>query len=163
MKKYYLHKQIGTLLLALFFIPCYGQVVGNNFRCGIRDKAGNLWFGTIGAGVFRYDAVSAEFTNFTKQDGLNDNNVESVFEDKAGNLWFGTEHGVSRFDGKSFTDISTKVGLGQFNINYFLEDRSGNIWIASDGWGVFRYNPVSGAIANFKKDDGFGSNLFNVF
>ena len=115
MKKYYLHKHICNLLLLIVFIPSYGQADGNMFRCGIRDKAGNLWFGTIGAGVYRYDAASDGFSNFTKQDGLNSNHIESVFEDKAGNLWFGTTGGgLSRYapsanlrtGSKSFTNFT---------------------------------------------------------
>jgi ligand-binding sensor domain-containing protein len=112
----------------------------------------------MGNGVYRYDAVTGKFTNFTKQDGLNDNNIESISEDKAGNLWFSTEHGVCRYDGKSFTDISAKEGLFKFDINCIFEDRIGNIWIGSNGWGVCRYNPVSGAVTNFTKEQGLGSN-----
>ena len=78
----------------------------------------------MGAGVYRYDAFSGKFTNFTKQDGLNDNNIESVFEDKAGNLWFGTNNGACRYDGKRFTDVTTKEGLCKFDINCILEDRN---------------------------------------
>ena len=158
MKKHYLHKQICTLLLFIVFIPCYGQVDGNMFRCSLRDKSGNLWFGTIGKGVYRYDAVSGGFTNFTKQDGLNSNSIESVYEDKAGNFWFGTEFGVCRYDGKSFTDITKKEGLCKFDINCIVEDRSGNIWIGSNGRGVCRYNPISGSVTNFTKEQGLGSN-----
>jgi ligand-binding sensor domain-containing protein len=167
MKKYYINIQICTLLLLILFIPCYGQVSEYMFRCSLRDKAGNLWFGTTGAGVYRYDAASDKSTHFTKEDGLNDNNIESVFEDKAGNLWFGTDNGVCRYDarlndsvgqGKSFTDITTKEGLCKFDINCIAEDRIGNIWIGSNGWGVCRYNPVSGAVTNFTKEQGLGSN-----
>src|SRR5205085_5175757 len=117
MRKCYLLKQICSLLLLIFITPCYGQTNGYLFRCALRDKVGNLWFGTSGDGVYRYDAVSGKFSHFTKQDGLNDNSVGSIFEDKAGNLWFSTNNGVSRYDGKFFTDITAKAGLGNFNIN----------------------------------------------
>ena len=58
---------------------------------GFRDKTGNLWFGTYGGGVSRYDGKS--FTNFTTAQGLANNNVYSITEDKTGNLWFGTDGG----------------------------------------------------------------------
>ena len=176
MRKYFLLGQICSLLLLISSTACFGQANGYFFRCSIRDKAGNLWFGNYGAGVYRYDAVSRGFTNFTKQDGLSDNNIESVYEDKTGNIWFGTENGVCRFDpttlvsGKSlpagqsgFTDFSTKEGLSRFHVNCILEDRVGNIWIGSDGWGVFRYNPAADkaggkSVTNFTKEQGLGSN-----
>jgi ligand-binding sensor domain-containing protein len=151
--------QICVLLLLIFITPCYGQTDGYFFRCGIRDKAGNLWFGTTGAGVYRYDAATGVRTNFTKQHGLNDNNIESVFEDKAGNLWFGSENGACRYDGKSFTDMTTKVGLCiKYYVNCILEDRHGNFWFGTNGYGVCRYNPVTGAVTNFTKEQGLGSN-----
>ena len=92
-----------------------------------RDKSGNLWFGTQGGGVSRYDGKS--FTNFTTAQGLANNVVSSICEDKSGNLWFGTQGGgVSRYDGncealtntnkknkkdvsKSFTNFTTAQGL----------------------------------------------------
>jgi hypothetical protein len=57
------------------------------------DKSGNLWFGTYGGGVSRYDGKS--FTNFTTDHGLANNSIPSITEDKSGNLWFGTEEGLS--------------------------------------------------------------------
>ena len=158
MKKHLLHKYICSLLLSIFIIPCYGQTDRNMFRYGMRDKAGNLWFSRPGIGVYRYNPASDTFTGFTKEDGLNDNNVESILEDHAGNLWFSTEYGVCRYDGKSFTDLSKKEGMCKYDINCVLEDRNGNIWIGTNGWGVSRYNPATDAVTNFTKEQGLGSN-----
>lgn len=165
MRKYYLLGKICTLLLLIFITPCYGQTDGYMFRSSIKDKAGNLWFSNMGNGVYRCDAISGKFSHFTKQDGLNDNNIESIFEDKAGNIWFATDYGVCRYDpsaslktgSKSFTDITAKAGLCNLNVNCVSEDMAGNIWIGSNGWGVCRYNPVSGAVTNFTKEQGLGS------
>ena len=68
------------------------------------DKTGNLWFGTIDAGAWRYDGKS--LTNFTVKDGLGSNAIWTIYKDKAGNLWFGTDGGgVCKYDGKSFIDF----------------------------------------------------------
>lgn len=65
------------------------------------DKAGNLWFGTIDAGAWRYDGKT--LTNFTVKDGLGSNAIWTIYKDKTGALWFGTDGGgVSKFDGRSF-------------------------------------------------------------
>ena len=65
------------------------QGLANNIVLSItEDKTGNLWFGTEGGGVSRYDGKS--FVNFTTAQGLANNNVLSITEDKTGNLWFGT-------------------------------------------------------------------------
>ncbi|MCC6182793.1 MAG: hypothetical protein IT237_13280, partial [Bacteroidia bacterium] len=74
--------------------------------CSMMDKNGNLWFGTFGGGVSRYDGKS--FTNYSTAQGLANNVVRSITEDKSGNLCFGTYGGgVRRYDGKSFTNYST--------------------------------------------------------
>ncbi|HUN66327.1 MAG TPA: two-component regulator propeller domain-containing protein [Bacteroidota bacterium] len=71
------------------------------------DNAGNLWFGTIDAGVWRYDGKSLR--NFTVEDGLTSNAVWSIYKDSSGALWFGTDGGgVCRFDGKKFVNFTKK-------------------------------------------------------
>lgn len=152
------YKHCIAILLFILTIPCFGQINDEMFRCSAKDKSGDLWFGTMGAGVYRYDHLTDRFTNFTKHDGLNDNNVDCVFEDRSGKIWFGTDYGVSCYDGKSFSDMTSKKGLCKFNINCIMEDRAGNIWIGSNGWGVCKYNPVSGEITNYTKEQGLGSN-----
>ncbi len=78
-----------------------------DFRCGMRDKKGRLWFGTYWKGVYRYDGNS--FTNFTEKDGLQNNKVLSILEDNDGNIWLGTDEGVCRYDGRTFTNIPVSI------------------------------------------------------
>lgn len=66
-----------------------------------QDDQGDMWFGTIDAGVWRYDGTS--LTNYTVKDGLPDNSIECIYKDKRGTLWFGTAGGgVCFFDGSVF-------------------------------------------------------------
>ena len=46
---------------------------------GYRDSTGNLWFGTDGGGVSKFDGKS--FTNFTKTNGLAGNSVMCIQQD----------------------------------------------------------------------------------
>jgi len=65
------------------------------------DGKGNIWFGDRDAGIWKYDGV--KMTNYTKKDGLTNDNALSIFEDDKGELWFGMEDGsVYEFDGKTF-------------------------------------------------------------
>jgi ligand-binding sensor domain-containing protein len=132
MTKYCIHQPINFLLFVLIFLgSCKGQnksqiesvnptkiitsgnpkmirTQGTNYTqvgCRFQDKAGNLWFGTLNEGVYRYDGKN--FKNFTDKDGLVNNEVWFVLEDKNGNLWIGTRgFGLSRYDGKTFTTVS---------------------------------------------------------
>jgi ligand-binding sensor domain-containing protein len=111
-----------------------------NVNNSLQDKAGNLWFGTTGEGVYRYDGK--EFIQFTEKDGLSDNKVFSILEDKSGNIWFGTDNGVSRYDGKTISKIpftfTEVIGLGttiqQTGDNAvwsMFQDKSGIIWFGT--------------------------------
>jgi ligand-binding sensor domain-containing protein/serine phosphatase RsbU (regulator of sigma subunit) len=107
--------------------------------CAFTDKVGNLWFGTWGGGLSRYDGKS--FTNFTTAQGLANNGVRCITEDKAGNLWFGTYGGgVSCYDGKSFTNFTSAQGLANNRVMSIKEDKTGNIWLGTEGGGVSRYD-----------------------
>ncbi|MBK9452944.1 MAG: hypothetical protein IPN95_26690 [Bacteroidetes bacterium] len=65
------------------------------------DKDGNIWFGTIDAGVWRWDGTT--LTNFTQQHGLDSDAIEVIYLDQKGNLLFGTDGGgVFVFDGNGF-------------------------------------------------------------
>lgn len=97
----------------------------------LEDSKGNIWFGTIGAGVYRYDGNS--FANFTKLDGLVDDRVTCIYEDSKGIIWFGTTGGVSCYDGKSFKNFTTADGLTDNDVNSIVEDSSGKFWFGTRG------------------------------
>lgn len=71
------------------------------------DNKGNLWIGTVDAGVWRYDGKI--LTNYTTKDGLTSNAVNTIYKDKKGELWFGTDTaGMCKFNGFSFTKFVVK-------------------------------------------------------
>jgi ligand-binding sensor domain-containing protein len=126
----------------------------DNVWCGLQDKAGNLWFGTTGEGVYRYDGKL--FFNYAMKDGLSSNAVWSILEDNDGNIWFGTTDGICRYDGKNIIPISIPFSIRPEinNNNYYnsqstkntvwsmLQDKSGKIWFGT-GDGVYCYNGVN--------------------
>ena len=67
-------------------------LVSQYIRSIFQDSKGNLWFGTIGEGVVRYDERT--LTYFSYPDGFNNSTVYAINEDKNGNLWFGTASGA---------------------------------------------------------------------
>lgn len=104
------------------------------------DFWGNLWFGTHGGGVTRYDGKY--FTHFTEKEGLAGNSVFSILQSKDKKLWFGTfGKGLSIFDGTSFKNISTKNGFPSDNIYSIIEDSKGTVWVGTDGGGLVQIDP----------------------
>lgn len=68
------------------------------------DNNGNIWVGTVDSGVWKYDGNS--LTNYTSENGLTSNAVNTIYKDKSGELWFGTDaNGICKFNGKSFTEF----------------------------------------------------------
>lgn len=131
-------------------------LVSQYVRSIFQDSKDNLWFGTIGDGVVKYDVKT--LTYFSNPDGFYSQTVYAINEDKDGNMWFGTDQGVYKYDpsltstllstdrasGKSFKNYNQKDGLNHIDITRkgILVDKSGNIWIGTHG-GVYRYDPVA--------------------
>ena len=127
----------------------------NIIRCMIQDRSGNLWFGTYGGGVSKYDGKY--FTHYTNVQGLSNDAVWSIHEDRAGNIWFGTyTGGLNKFDGKTFTHYSTKEGLINNNVYSILEDKLGNLWFGTDG-GISKYDGKF--FTNYSVAQGLSNNL----
>ena len=102
-----------------------------------QDKNGNLWFGTNGDGVIRYDGDALKY--FSIDEGFGGVAVRGIVGDKAGNVWFGTEGGLTKYDGKSFTNFTEKDGLVNNDVWSLTIDSKGVIWIGTLQ-GVSRFN-----------------------
>lgn len=123
------------------FFTNYGTEQGlalSSVLCGATDKAGNLWFGTGGGGVSRYDGKS--FTNYTVAQGLASNVVFCIIEDKKANLWFGTTAGVSKYNGTNFTNYTTAQGLAGNFVSCIMQDKNENIWFGTHDGGASKFD-----------------------
>lgn len=66
------------------------------------DRTGNIWFGTIEHGAWRYDGESLR--NFTAEDGLTSKDIMCIYKDRQGDLWL-AGNGVFKFNGLTFDRI----------------------------------------------------------
>ncbi len=72
-----------------------------------KDKAGDLWMATYGAGIWKYDGKN--LTNYPVMVDGKPITVFSIYCDREGSLWLGThEHGVCKFNGKTFEKVTFK-------------------------------------------------------
>lgn len=134
----------------------FGKLNGlkqNYTWCMLEDRHGNLWYGSEGGGLCKYDGKY--FTFYTKKQGLPNNVVLSLLEDRQGRIWIGTYHGLVIYDGYRFTCYTQQSGLPSDVIKSLLEDREGNIWIGTDvgalkfdGQGFRYYTTVQGLSEN---------------
>lgn len=101
-------------------------------NCITQDSHGNIWVGTYFGGLAKYNAAEKNFTSYTQQNGLPDNNVLGILEDGTGALWISTGNGLSRFDPtkKNFQNYTQSDGLAgnEFNNNSFFKDSRGELF-----------------------------------
>jgi ligand-binding sensor domain-containing protein len=138
----------------------------------LKDKKGNVWFGTQAQGVCRFDGKNLKW--FTEKN-LAGPAVLAIYEDSQGNTWFGNNGGgLYKYDGKKVINISAAHGLdneefrasGQSNagsvarIYAINEDNAGNIWIGTVDAGVWRFD--GNEFKQYSAKDGLHSNAINT-
>ncbi|MGV3611378.1 MAG: ligand-binding sensor domain-containing protein [Fluviicola sp.] len=153
---------LTTFCAGLILISCsYGQTKmvlpdgvspQTMFRCSFKDKSGNLWFGTTGAGVYKYDGI--QFIRYAETEGLTDLTVYSIGEDSKGTIWVGTEHGV--FSGKEGKFTRLEIPHSDHFVRHpqvycVLGDQKGNIWFGTESQGLWRYSETG--FTNFRCAD----------
>ncbi len=100
------------------------------------DSKGNYWFGSQREGVCLFDGKKC--TYFTINEGLIDNQIQSIQEDNNGMIWINTANGIHSFSMgkiKSYnvkTDVTPKATWGK---------SENDLWFnAGNNEGVFRYD-----------------------
>ena len=99
------------------------------------DSEKNIWIGTDGSGLCKYDHSINEFTWYNKSNGLIQETVASIIEDDDGHIWFGGAAGISKLDKSNgtFTNFTINDGLlaNDFNYNSVFKDSDGILYFGS--------------------------------
>ena len=109
-----------------------------------RDDAGQIWVGTGGGGLNKWDPAGETFTRYLHDPenprSLSSNRVQVIHRDRSGSFWIGTTaSGLNRFDEargefEHFRyDPADPSSLSDDRIRAVYEDRVGNIWIGTLG------------------------------
>ncbi len=125
---------------------------------------GNLWIGTEGGGIDKYNFASKKFENITTADGLPSNDIEGINIDDKNNLWVSTTHNISKInlkdhnivnygksDGIENTVYVRDYGLQEleFYENFANKDEKGFMYFGGMG-GMFIFHPDSLPQNNYK-------------
>ncbi len=131
-----------------------------------KDHLGDIWIGSWGGGICRFNTASKTITRFpfikntntvTDAHGaLDDDQVEYIYEDNEGVIWVGTNNGgLNRFnrDKGTFTSyIGKSPGFNcVVNIN---EDSKGRLWACTFFGGLFELDKNRDSIKRFSEEDG---------
>lgn len=128
-----------------------------------------LWVGTYTDGIYHIHTPSGRMHHYTTANGLADNSCYSLYRDHQGRLWAATFASAMLFsqtlanarqnDG-SIGTFSTQTRLGSPTSD-IQQDAAGNIWFATQGNGLWRYNPSKHSWKNIRRGRGLASDMVN--
>jgi signal transduction histidine kinase/ligand-binding sensor domain-containing protein/CheY-like chemotaxis protein/AraC-like DNA-binding protein len=143
--------------------------INSNIVYSIVEETPNiLWFGTRGAGIYRYNSLANRIeehfhTASAIENRLIDNDVLSLHVSKNDELWVGTSGGVSRvaLSGRSFNNAyyTQRDGLPNNTVHGILSDKENRIWLSTNN-GLVMFNPSGKSFKSFDVNDGLQNNEF---
>lgn len=95
------------------------------------DHNGQVWAGTWGGGVSRYDGK--RWTNYSTAEGLPGDHVFMLHEDSKQQLWIGTNKGLAMWQDGKFKVLTRADGLYADDVFTMATTEDGNKWIGSYG------------------------------
>lgn len=122
------------------------------------DSKTNLWVGTWGFGLYKYDPIQESFIRIDKTN--NNDFVQSIEEDADGNIWYGTTlNGLKKYNTKTgaITAYNNLVQSGKSapakNVTGTYFENKNSLWVATWGSGLINLDPGSGKILQYVRDD----------
>lgn len=107
-------------------------MTSNNISVLFKDSNNELWVGTYGEGVCRYNRTTELFEVFDERNGLSNKAVCGILEDNAGNIWLTTQGGISclNIEDYSFINYTHANGLPlqEINMHACLKQLTEPLW-----------------------------------
>ncbi|MCX7985900.1 MAG: ATP-binding protein [Bacteroidales bacterium] len=139
--KIYIGKNGGNFVSQTFISSSIDRAV----RTIAEDKQGNIWFGTLGNGVFRYNGNRVnDFKTVTGYE-LSDNYINKIICDKSNNLWITTSFGICRYQNGRYKIYSFVNKDKLLNVKSAFQDRQNRVWFGYPS-GLLYYDPVKDSI-----------------
>ena len=94
------------------------------------DLQENLWMGTMGHGLNRYEPKTGIFTTY-----INGTNGMTSLIDREGRFWAGGNEGLFQLDleNRQHVHYTTENGIPNRSLIGIIEDKQGFIWLATAG------------------------------
>ena len=121
------------------------------------DHSGNLWVGTYGHGLHRFDPQTGQFKTYRHDPAdpysLSNDIVSRLLVDHNGTLWAGTQDALNRFDAATERFTTYKLESHE-DVDYveLVEDRDGTLWLGTDTAGLRHFDPATGRVTRYGLD-----------
>ena len=126
-----------------------GRLQGKNVHA-LALKGDELWIGTYSDGLYVLNIDGGRLRNYIRtsdEHSLDDSSVYAILHDSHGRTWVATMHGLNRYN--DATDSFERIGdLGALTID-MVEDHAGALWLATQGGGLWQYQPDSRQLRQF--------------
>jgi signal transduction histidine kinase/ligand-binding sensor domain-containing protein len=93
------------------------------------DRAGALWAGIRGVGIFRSSKNGEALLGTTQ--GISKGLIWQIFEDAEGSLWIGSSVGLARLHAGPVLPIGALEGLADDYVRSVVESRNGDLWVGT--------------------------------
>ena len=114
-----------------------------------KDSAGNIWIGTFGGGLCKFDINTLSFDTFNTRNGLPNDNICTITEDNNRHLWVSTISGIFDFniDTKEIVNYSYSSGIkvNEFTPHAVVKATNGTIMFSGNN-GFVSFDPLKMAI-----------------
>lgn len=101
---------------------------------------GKLWVSTT-QGLIEFDMKDNQTRVYTSENGLSNDNIQTLYVDREFNLWLGTNgSGVDMIVQGNISNYTSKNGLSHSGTTNTTEGIDGSIWVSTDN-GLTRINP----------------------
>lgn len=134
------------------------------------DKDGNVWIGTDGQGIFKFNLNEKQRLtsfNYSGNKNVNRKMVTTICEDSKNNIWFGTySDGLYRYNKNTgkITQYKANGGencLSDNTIHKIYEDSHGNLWIGTFQNGLDKFDYETETFRNYK-DNSTDNLLYHI-
>jgi signal transduction histidine kinase/CheY-like chemotaxis protein/ligand-binding sensor domain-containing protein len=120
--------------------------------------------------LFAGSQTTAQFSHYSVDNGLSENNVMCMLQDRKGTMWFGTYDGLDKYDGYTFRNFkgnkNHQYRLINYRVDRIKEDKQGFLWLQTYDGRTYRFDtstetflPVPQCIDEYKN---YKSNLREI-
>lgn len=128
----------------------------------ILDNYGNVWLGTNGEGVLRYQPKAFERHDLTRLTGYP--NVSAFAVAPNGDIWMGSHgFGLIRYDGQMYHHFTLSDSVDYVVIRSMVFDNQNQLWIGTVDHGLFKLNQLNENEVEVERVRLFGENNFSVY
>lgn len=143
-------KKDGQIIKTYFTQKTGNKIVNNRMIRSLLydDDNNNLWIGTDGEGLIKYDQIRDIFkvykTDSNNPFSISHNHIASIYKDNEGNMWIGSFNGLNKYNEKSesfsryYNNPLKPNSLVDNRIYSITSDLDGIIWVGTAG-GVSRF------------------------